>query len=411
MSDKRPNNHKDGYPRIAIISSERYPHHDTNTQQIIKNATALHAAGISVELIIPAQLKTYFSKKTDLADSIYKYYNVAPGLPIRVLRGIPASNLRLEKFFHSLTATLLVLFDKQVDLIYTRNKFAALLAFLFGKKFMFETYRLLGDENPKIMRWLAKKSVSGKFAGMVLHSKLAAASMQRAGFPKEKLLVLHNGYDNADMLPLLSKEAARKELKLATSAKYVVYTGNMQKNKSIECLVDLAAMLPDAIFLLVGGTPEDVERLGGYAASLSVENVVLTGRQPISQVSKYLYAADVLIIPPASAPLEKYGKTVLPFKLFPYLAAARPIVAPDQPDMRELLSHNENALLVEPDNPVQNARLIAQLLDDVQLQQRLSDNASVTSTHLTWKKRAEKFKNWLANGQYVEKREVRIAAR
>ena len=37
-------------------------------------------------------------------------------------------------------------------------------------------------------------------------------------------------------------------------------------------------------------------------------------------------------------------------KTFSYLAAGRPIVAPDLPDLREVLRHNENALLVPPDD-------------------------------------------------------------
>ncbi len=382
-------------PRIAIISSERYPHHDTNTQQIIKNASALSAAGLPVELVLPVQGKGFFDPAYQLSDAIYQYYNVAPGLKIKVLHTFPASDIRFEKFFHSIAGTLYAIFNKSVDIAYTRNKFAALLCLLFGKKFIFETYRRLGDENPKAMRWLAKRAKGKTFVGMVLHSKVAADSMQRVGFPPEKLLVLHNGYDNADMLPFLTKQQAREKLGLSPSSQFIVYTGNMQKNKCIESLVDIAEKVPNATFLLVGGRPEDVERLGEYAASKQVKNIILTGRQPIAVVSQYLYAADVLIIPPVSAPLEKYGRTVLPFKLFPYLAAGRPIVAPNQPDMRELLVHNENALLVEPDNLAQNAQALALLLADENLQEKLAEHATETSKGLTWEERARRFMSWV----------------
>ncbi|MCB0520019.1 MAG: glycosyltransferase [Lewinellaceae bacterium] len=382
-------------PRVAIISSERYPHHDTNTQQIIKNANAMSAAGLQVELVVPVQYKGFFKQNYDLSNAIYAYYNVPPGLKIKALRTFPASNLRWEKFFHSIAGTLYAVFSKKIDLAYTRNKFTALLCLFFGKKFIFETYRRHGDEYPKTMRWLAKRARGNTFVGMVLHSKVAADSMQKAGFPKEKLLVLHNGYDNADMLPVLTKQAARDKLGLAAGTQYVVYTGNMQKNKCIESLVDMAGRLPNTVFLLVGGRPEDVDRLKQYAGMNRVSNVLFTGRLPISVVSEYLYAADVLIIPPVSAPLEKYGRTVLPFKLFPYLAAGRPILAPDQPDMRELLSHHENALLVEPDNLAQDAQALAMLLADEPLQEKLSENALDTSKGLTWEERAAKFIVWL----------------
>jgi glycosyltransferase involved in cell wall biosynthesis len=219
--------------------------------------------------------------------------------------------------------------------------------------------------------------------------------MLRAGIPQEKLLVLHNGVDNSDMLPRLGKSAARQALGLDTKLPYVVYTGNMQPNKCIESIIDMAALLPKVRFLLVGGRPEDLERLRAYAQSLKADNVDLVERRPIAEVSSYLYAADVLVIPPVSAPLEKFGKTVLPFKLFPYLAAGKPILAPDQPDMRELLVNGENGMLVPPDDAPGNSVLLESLLNDAALQARLSSMALETSEALTWESRATKFKNWL----------------
>ncbi len=386
---------KKGLPTIAMISSERFPHHNTNTQQVIKNLNGLHHIGMDVALIIPGNAQSFINQKYDQAKAIAQYYNVSNDLKIKVLKTVPTSGLKLEKFFHSLFATIFAVFSKQYDLIYSRNKFAVLIAFFLGKKVMFETYRRLGDESPRVMKWFGKKASSHKFVGMVLHSNVAAESMLRAGFPKEKLLVLHNGVDNSDMLPILSKKEARQKLSLDLNKKYVVYTGNMQKNKCIESLVDIAANLPDIIFLLVGGKSEDLSRLTAYCEAKKINNVMLVERLPINEVSPYLYAADALIIPPVSAPMEKFGRTVLPFKLFPYLAAGRPIVTPDLADMRELIRHGENGLLVSPDDAAQNAETIRALFLDEEMQERLAASAAETSRSLTWESRAEKFKNWL----------------
>lgn len=382
-------------PSVAYISNKIYPHHNTDTQQVIKNASALHDAGLSVELLIPLQLKHTGASHGVIQKEIYQYYNVSKGLKIKELWGVPAGWFSLEKFFHALISCLYVAFNKQYDLIYTRDKITALMAYLFGQKVVFETYRRYGDEFPGLMGWLARRVKKDNFLGMVLHSNMAAASMLRAGFPEEKLLVLHNGYDDSDMKPALSKEESRKQLGLSDQAKYVTYTGNMQKNKCIESLIDIAPNVPDAQFLLVGGTPEDVERLKAYAATKGVNNIILTGHRPIAEVSLYLYAADVLIIPPVSAPLEKFGRTVLPFKTFPYLAASRPIIAPDAPDVRELLVHGHNAMLVEPDNTLQNARALMDLLADDDLQHTLSFHAASLAKLLTWEERAAKLVAWL----------------
>jgi hypothetical protein len=163
---------KKALPTIAMISSERFPHHNTNTQQVIKNINGLHHIGMDVELIIPGNIQSFFNPKYHLAKEISKYYNVSNDLKIKVLKTVPTSGLKLEKCFHSLIATIAAVFSSKYDLVYSRNKFSVLIAFFLGKKVMFETYRRLGDESPRIMKWAGKKAKSDKFVGMVLHSKM-----------------------------------------------------------------------------------------------------------------------------------------------------------------------------------------------------------------------------------------------
>lgn len=383
------------HPKVAMISDERYPHHATNTQQVIKNASALHKTGIPVDLIIPCQFKQVFSKNYNLFNKIKDYYNVSGGLKFKTLFGFPAgSKWRIEKFTHCLSATIYVSL-KKYDIIYTRNEFIALLCLLFRKKVVFETYRRLGDEYPKIMTRLAKRAHKSSFLGMVLHSNLAAESMMKVGFPKEKLIVLHNGYDPSDMHPQLSKKEARKHLELSETKKLIVYTGNMQQNKGLESVIALAAQTPNADFLLVGGTQEDIDRLKAHAASLQTTNVLFAGRQPVAQVATYLYAADVLIIPTVSAPLQTFGRTVLPFKVFPYLAAGRAIIAPNLPDMKEVLKSGHNALLVRPDDTNDATNALHLLLNDESLCDNIGQNALETAEQLTWETRARKLSDWL----------------
>ena len=57
------------------------------------------------------------------------------------------------------------------------------------------------------------------------------------------------------------------------------------------------------------------------------------------QLSHFLFAADILMIPEPK--VKTVGNTVLPMKLFQYLAAGRAIYAPDAPDTAELLTHGK----------------------------------------------------------------------
>jgi glycosyltransferase involved in cell wall biosynthesis len=102
-----------------------------------------------------------------------------------------------------------------------------------------------------------------------------------------------------------------------------------------------------------------------------------------------------LIQPPSSLPLHVVGNTVLPMKLFSYLAAARPIVAPDTADVRELLHNEDNALLVASGDAEATARAIRRLATEPALAARLAENARVTAEGLTWDARAEKLERFL----------------
>jgi glycosyltransferase involved in cell wall biosynthesis len=349
-----------------------------------------------------------------VAGAISQHYNVPRRISIKKIPTIPASNLRIEKFTHCIAALIYVSIRKY-DVIYTRNEFTAILSVLLGKKTVFETYRKFGDEYPRIMRWLSKYARKPAFLGMILHSRLSFHSMRKVGFPVEKLAVFHNGFDYSDMQPMLTKSEAREKLGWEKGQRYVVYTGNMQSNKGIESVIDIAVKMPAVKFVLVGGPSADIKRLQNYAELHSAGNVIFAGFQPIKEVSCYLYAADILIIPPVSAPLQKYGRTVLPFKTFLYLAAGRPVLAPLQPDLTEVLEDGYNALLVEPDNLEAAVTALKTLFADPAMHLRISENAAASVNDLTWDARATKIIRWLTNvfhGNYpVVEKEIKTAGK
>ena len=86
---------------------------------------------------------------------------------------------------------------------------------------------------------------------------------------------------------------------------------------------------------------------------------------------------------------------MLPLKLYAYLAAGRPILAPTAPDTAELLEHGSNAWLVPPDNSDAAAEGLDRLLRDNALADRLAANALSLSEGLTWDARGEKIERFL----------------
>jgi glycosyltransferase involved in cell wall biosynthesis len=156
-------------------------------------------------------------------------------------------------------------------------------------------------------------------------------------------------------------------------------------------LLATAALRPDVLFVLVGSEGEGLVE----AAAARLNNVRIVPWQPPAALPAWLHAADVLIVPPASAPLRHFHNCVLPMKIFPYLAAGRPILAPVSPDTAELLHDGETALLVPPDRPEAAAEALDRLLSEPALAGRLGKNARQIAGGLSWDDRAARIAAFL----------------
>ncbi|HET9147544.1 MAG TPA: glycosyltransferase, partial [Acetobacteraceae bacterium] len=88
-----------------------------------------------------------------------------------------------------------------------------------------------------------------------------------------------------------------------------------------------------------------------------------------------------------------------PLKLFEYMAAGCAIVAPDQPNIREILTHGRTALLFDPDEPGALWQAVARLADDAELRERLgrAARAEIEARDLTWDGNARRVAEWAAD--------------
>jgi glycosyltransferase involved in cell wall biosynthesis len=219
----------------------------------------------------------------------------------------------------------------------------------------------------------------------VLHSDLARTSYENAGVAPDRLLTAHNGYDPERLEPRLSRTTARERCGLPNRPT-VTYAGRVTMEKGLGLMLDMARALPDVQFVIVGSEGEgEVER---QAASL--DNVRVVPWQPFDDTVPYLYAANVLLIPPSTKPLKEVGNTVLPMKTFLYMAAGRAILAPASPDLQELLRDGENAALVPPDAPDAAIRRLRTLLEAPNDCDRLGRAARSDIENHTWPRRAER---------------------
>lgn len=272
------------------------------------------------------------------------------------------------------------------DLLYSRIPAMLALGRLSPLPFVSDHYRPWPDDLPAIRPLIRRTARHHRSLGIVTHSHFAAESYRRIGVAPEHLLVAHNGAEPRRRGRAVTKAEARSRLGLPAGRPIAAYAGRLNTLKGLDQILALASLHPNTLFLLIGSEGDGpVER-----EAAAHPNVHVVGWQAPAELPVWLSAADLLLIPPSRAPLEKHRNCVLPLKLFAYLAAGRPILAPIAPDTAELLRDGENALLVPPDEPAAAAAALDHILGDPALANRLAANARLGSQTLTWDARAER---------------------
>jgi glycosyltransferase involved in cell wall biosynthesis len=101
--------------------------------------------------------------------------------------------------------------------------------------------------------------------------------------------------------------------------------------------------VPDAALLIVGDGPCR-GFIEGEAARLGIsDSVVFAGQVPHDQVASYIGLSDVAVIPETN----QYRS---PIKMFEYMAAGKPVVAPAMPPVAAVIESDRNGLLFQPGN-------------------------------------------------------------
>jgi glycosyltransferase involved in cell wall biosynthesis len=361
-------------------------HREAMRDQSVSTAAAFARAGHSVTLLMPQRAGDPALTASDLR----AYYGVEGDFEVvqRPSRWtgprLAGSTLWLRQVFRD---PLL----EGADVLYSREPAMLGIGHQSPIPFAFEHYRLWPDKYPWLRPFFRRTAMAPKCLGLILHSEHAATAYRRAGIAEGKLLVAHNGSEAVRLGEPLDKAAARRRLGLPADRPIAVYAGRIGADKAIDRLGELARLRPEVLFLLVG----DDGSAEAARAAPNGDNVRLVPWQGHRTLGPWLWAADVLLVPPSRAPLERFGNCVLPIKLFTYLSAGRPILAPDAPDTRELLTHGETALLVEPDRPDRAAEALDRLLGDSALAASLSARALALAKDLTWDRRAERITAFL----------------
>ncbi len=300
---------------------------------------------------------------------------------VRELVAPIGSGWSLGDLTHAAIAARAVLRDGY-NLVHTRDFETAWLLWTLGHPVLFETYRPLTRESPFFRRALLRAAARRNFLGIVTHSEFARTRFLEDGFPADKIRTIHNGFDPAFFVERRTPEQARREVGLVERPT-VVYAGRIAPLKRIDLLLDTAERTPEIQWVFAGDKEsEEARPLVRRGAGLS--NTTFVGYLGRRELALVLQAADILVIPPSRDPLEQTRRTVLPMKVFEYLASERAILTGDVPDTSELLVQGRNSVRVPPDDPEALLAAVRGLVTDPDRRARLGREAGNTAAGLTW---------------------------
>ena len=162
----------------------------------------------------------------------------------------------------------------------------------------------------------------------------------------------------------------------------------------MELLAGLPALTPLVHYHVVGGSPIEVR---DWRARLkNIENITFYGQVAPSETDKYRRSFDILLAPyermKDDLPDEDLQTPWLsPLKIVEYMAAGKAIICSDLPAYREILTHERNALLCDPDDVASWAAAVERLRRDADLRKSLGRAARDDfQKHYTWQRRSER---------------------
>ncbi|MEO8300271.1 MAG: glycosyltransferase [Rhizomicrobium sp.] len=368
-------------PRLKILYHHRTRSRDGQSVHIDEMVAALRRLGVDVRMVEPERVDAM--------------------KPARKKQLIPKLVYELLEFgysgleFFKLAAAIL---RERPDAIYERENIYMLsgvwAARLFSLPLLLEVNAPLAEERgkfgglamPAFARWT--EEVAWRNATAVLPVTAVLGDMiQKAAVPSSRILVTSNGVD-IDAFRLV-EAGARPLLPDAFKAGPVLgFVGYVRVWHGLPQVVDLLAadpLLAKASLMVVGDGPArgDLEaqaRRLGVAGRVQVSGVVERGG-----LAGYISTFDIALQPEVTA----YAS---PLKLFEYMALGRAIIAPDAPNIREILSHEVDALLFEPNNPESLASAIRRLVGDEALRARLGQAAAdkIHREDISWARNARR---------------------
>ena len=148
---------------------------------------------------------------------------------------------------------------------------------------------------------------------------------------------------------------------------HILFAGNMGKAQALDAVLETARILqaraPNLAFVFLGGGVE-VDHLKEVSEDAGLSNVTFLPPVPMSEVGKYLSAADVLLVHLKQDPLFRI---TIPSKTQAYMAVGKPILMAVDGDAADLVMQSAGGRIAcseEPESIADAALALAQTSEE-----------------------------------------------
>jgi len=239
---------------------------------------------------------------------------------------------------------------------------AWLAAKLSGAKVVYDAHEISTSREGysrvrKLVGWI-ERTLMPRVQGTITTTEARAKYFARA-YGVARPVVLQNRPREQQAM---RSDRIRTELDLDQRWPIILYQGGVQQGRGLERLARVAADVPNAYFVFIGGG-----RLDGSLRRI-VEELQLEQRVrfiptvALAELPSYTASADIGVQPIENTCLNHY--TTDSNKLFEYVQAGLPVVASDLPEIRRVVREHDLGVLVPESDSVALAAALRDLVGD-----------------------------------------------
>lgn len=308
--------------RILAVSEFRLGSHRAHAINVVKTAGGFARLGHRVTLLCRRPEAPDAGRS--VADLLALY--AEPGLDVEYLEDAPEWRSGESAAEPALAGAVAARRARELGVrgVYARHFEAAVACRAAGVPTVMETHSHPGDPRGVVLDALRATRMTPNPLSIVTISPVLARDYASRGADHARITLVPDGVD----LDLFGGAAGPSPFRDGSGIR-AVYCGHLYDYKGIPTILDAARLDAGIDWHLVGGTPEDLERVRASAAG--VLTVTLHGHVPHARVPRYLRHADVLVLPPSAK--HPSAAWTSPVKLGEYLASDRPVVASRVPGL------------------------------------------------------------------------------